>query len=215
MRIDGLRKLCVVIAAAAAISACAKRAKVAVTPARGATEEGIASWYGNPYHGRATASGEIYDMRALTAAHRTIAFGVWLEVRNLDNGRTVDVRVNDRGPFVKNRVIDLSRAAAERIDMIGPGTARVRLKVIDPPPGSSSSAAALGIQVAWFADRSAAEQLRGELARDYPWPATVRARPAGGWGVVVGRAPDPAAARVILDQVRKRWADAFPVTLED
>lgn len=213
MRIDGVRKHFALVLVALALGACAKRAKVAVTPARGATEEGIASWYGHPYHGRATASGEIYDMNALTAAHRTLAFGVWLEVRNLTNGRTVEVRVNDRGPFVKNRIIDLSRAAAERIELIGPGVARVRLKVVDPPRGVLGGKFA--VQVAWFGERDAADRLRAELERDYPWPATVRPRPAGGWGVVVGRAPDAAAARAILDTVRKRWADAFPVTLDE
>lgn len=213
MRIDGVRKHFAVVLVALALGGCAKRAKVAVTPAHGATEEGIASWYGPPYHGRATASGEIYDMHALTAAHRTLAFGVWLEVRNLENGRTVDVRVNDRGPFVKNRILDLSRAAAEQIEMIGPGTARVRLKVVAPPRGAV--AGKFAVQVAWFGERDAADRLRAELERDYPWPAAVRPRPAGGWGVVVGRAPDAAAARAILDAVRKRWADAFPVTLDE
>lgn len=213
MRIDRVRKHFVVFLVALSLGACAKRVKVAVTPARGATEEGIASWYGPPYHGRATASGEIYDMNALTAAHRTLAFGVWLEVRNLANGRTVEVRVNDRGPFVKNRIIDLSRAAAQRIDMIGSGVARVRLQVVAAPRGAAVEK--FGVQVAWFGERDAADRLRAELEREYPWPAAVRPRPAGGWGVVLGRAPDAAAARAILDTVRKRWADAFPVTLDE
>jgi rare lipoprotein A len=214
MRMDGPGKLFVMTLALLALGACAKRAKIGVTPARGATEEGIASWYGHPYHGRATASGEIFDMNQFTAAHRRIAFGVWLEVRNLENGRTVDVRVNDRGPFVKNRVIDLSRAAAERIAMIGPGTARVRLKVIDPPRVAAAPAR-FGVQVAWFGERDAAERLRAELERRYPWPAVVRARPGGGWGVVVGRAPDATAARVLLEELRKQWTDAFPVALDE
>ena len=106
------------------------------TPARiGVTETGIASWYGVPYDGRAASSGEIYDMTQLTAAHRTLPFGTWVEVTDLDNGRSVKVRINDRGPFVGGRVIDLSRAAALEIGMVGPGTARVRLKVIAPPEG--------------------------------------------------------------------------------
>lgn len=114
-------------------------------PARiGATEEGVASWYGYPYHGRATASGEIYDMEELTAAHRTLAFQTWLEVTNLANGKRVEVRVTDRGPFVHGRIVDLSLAAARQIDMVRSGTARVRLKVIRPPeklPAAESSVA--------------------------------------------------------------------------
>ena len=99
----------------------------------GYQQRGIASWYGNPYHGRATASGEIYDMERLTAAHRRLPFGVTTRVENLRNGKTVEVKINDRGPFVKGRIIDLSRAAARQIDLLGPGVARVRIEVIAAP----------------------------------------------------------------------------------
>ena len=98
----------------------------------GDTETGVASWYGVPYHGQRAASGEIYDMEKLTAAHRTLPFQTIVEVTNLDNGKRVTVRINDRGPFVKGRILDLSHAAAKQIGMIGPGTARVRLKVVQP-----------------------------------------------------------------------------------
>jgi rare lipoprotein A len=112
----------------------ATRAKIPVAPARiGATETGVASWYGIPYHGRQSASGEIYDMQKLTAAHRMLPFQTWVEVTNLTNGKRVDVRINDRGPFARGRIIDLSQAAARDIEMLGPGTARVRLRVIAPP----------------------------------------------------------------------------------
>jgi rare lipoprotein A len=94
------------------------------------TETGVASWYGEPFHGRTTASGETYDMNDLTCAHRTLPFGTRLHVRNLENGRTVVVRVNDRGPFAKDRIVDLSRRAARELEMIGPGTARVRITVL-------------------------------------------------------------------------------------
>ncbi len=99
----------------------------------GYEQRGVASWYGNPYHGRATASGEIYDMEKFTAAHQRLPFGVTTRVENLTNGKSVDVKINDRGPFVKGRVIDLSRAAARKIDLLGPGIVKVRLKVIDAP----------------------------------------------------------------------------------
>jgi len=89
--------------------------------------EGVASWYGHPFHGRRTASGEIYDMEKMTAAHRELPFGTRLRVENLQNGRVTEVRINDRGPFVKGRILDLSRAAARELGILGPGTARVRL----------------------------------------------------------------------------------------
>ncbi len=96
-------------------------------------EEGVASWYGHPFHGRQTASGERYDMEAPTAAHQSLPFGTIVEVYNLDNGRRTQLRINDRGPFVDNRIIDVSRYGARRLDMIGPGTARVRLAIVDAP----------------------------------------------------------------------------------
>jgi rare lipoprotein A len=99
----------------------------------GTTEEGLASWYGPPYHGRQAADGEIYDMEKLTAAHRTMPFNTWVHVTNLSNGRTVDVRITDRGPFVDGRIIDLSKAAARQIELLGPGVGPVRLQVISAP----------------------------------------------------------------------------------
>jgi rare lipoprotein A len=101
-------------------------------PSTGWTEQGIASWYGERFHGRQTASGEIYDMDAMTAAHPTLPFGTVLQVVNLDNGRTVRVRVNDRGPYAGGRVLDLSRRAARELEMVGPGTARVHMTVVEP-----------------------------------------------------------------------------------
>jgi rare lipoprotein A len=94
------------------------------------TLQGLASWYGHPHHGRITASGQRFDMYAPTAAHRTLPLGTRLRVTNLLNRRSVIVTVTDRGPFVKNRVIDLSYAAAREIGMIGPGTASVQLEIL-------------------------------------------------------------------------------------
>ncbi|MBV9403917.1 MAG: septal ring lytic transglycosylase RlpA family protein, partial [Acidobacteriaceae bacterium] len=87
----------------------------------GYTEQGIASWYGIPYHGRPAADGEIYDMETLVAAHRVMPFNTWLRVTNLMNNKSVNVRVIDRGPFVAGRILDLSKAAAREIDLLGPG----------------------------------------------------------------------------------------------
>ena len=112
---------------------CARRTRAPVPARIGSTETGIASWYGVPYHGRQAASGEVYDMEKLTAAHQRLAFQTWVEVTNLRNGKQVNVRITDRGPFVRGRIIDLSWAAAREIDMVRSGTDRVRLKVIQPP----------------------------------------------------------------------------------
>jgi rare lipoprotein A len=99
----------------------------------GYEEQGIASWYGEPFHGRRTSSGEIYDMHKLSAAHKSLPLPTYVEVTNLENGRQIVVRVNDRGPFHDGRVIDLSYAAARKLDIVGPGTAEVRVRALDPP----------------------------------------------------------------------------------
>jgi len=95
---------------------------------------GIASWYGEPFHGRRTSSGEIYDMYAMSGAHRSLPLPSYVEVTNLDNGRSVTLRINDRGPFVNPelRIIDVSYTAALKLGMIGPGTVRVRVKALEP-----------------------------------------------------------------------------------
>lgn len=97
----------------------------------GGSETGKASYYGQAHHGKRTASGERFDQHALTAAHRTLPFGTRVRVTNLNNERSVVVRINDRGPFVRGRIIDLSRAAAERLDMLRAGVVPVRLQALD------------------------------------------------------------------------------------
>ena len=109
-----------------------------IVPEIGQTFQGIASWYGPNFHGNKTSNGEYYDMHASTAAHKTLPINTLLQVTNLDNGLSTIVRVNDRGPFVKNRIIDLSNQAAQDIDMIKKGTARVRLEVLDFDHSASS-----------------------------------------------------------------------------
>lgn len=94
-------------------------------------EEGVASWYGPNFNGKLTANGETYDMYGLTAAHRTLPFNSVVKVKNLDNGKSVMVRINDRGPYAKNRIIDLSKKAADQINMLGPGTAPVELILLE------------------------------------------------------------------------------------
>ena len=101
--------------------------------------EALASFYAEDFHGRPTASGELFDMHALTAAHKTLPFGTMLEITNLENGKRVTVRVNDRGPFIPNREIDLSRGAAEKIDMISAGVARVSIRKLSGPSGQEGT----------------------------------------------------------------------------
>jgi rare lipoprotein A len=132
------------LASAALVSAACSgnHRPVTAAPSTGPATHGTASWYGTKFDGRRTASGERYDMRQLTAAHQTLPFGTLVQVTNVENGRQVVVRINDRGPFGRRRVIDLSYAAARELQMVGPGTARVELAVIgrfDPtaPPSPS------------------------------------------------------------------------------
>jgi len=101
-----------------------------IPDAEGFNEEGVASWYGKDFHGRKTSNGETYDMHAMTAAHKTLPMNVYLKVTSLNNGRSVIVRVNDRGPFVKSRIIDLSYSAAKQLGVVGPGTAPVRIEAL-------------------------------------------------------------------------------------
>lgn len=128
--------------------------------------EGLASWYGDPYHGRRAANGEIYDKNRFTAAHRTLPFETMVRVTNKKNGREVEVRINDRGPFVDGRVIDLSYAAAKKIDMIGPGVVPVKLRVLNS--NGNRAGELYSVQVGAFQDLRVAEELRLHLSRDYP-----------------------------------------------
>lgn len=97
----------------------------------GFVQRGIASWYGTKFHGRKTSSGEVYNMHAMTAAHKTLPIPVYVHVKNLDNGRSIVVKVNDRGPFIDGRIIDLSYAAAKKLGVDGPGTANVEISVLE------------------------------------------------------------------------------------
>lgn len=108
---------------------------VAVWSANSYYEVGIASWYGPGFQGRRTSSGEIYDMFAMTAAHKTLPFGTVVKVVDLDTGKSVVVRINDRGPFIKGRIIDLSYAAAQKLGMVKKGLAKVGLKIVRWPKG--------------------------------------------------------------------------------
>jgi len=187
-----MRKL-VAIAGCLVLASCGAKRHVhaavppAALPSMPGVEIGVASWYGHPYHGRPAADGEIYDMEQFTAAHRTLPFGTLVHVVNLDNSKSVDVRVNDRGPFVGDRIIDLSHAAARAIDMIGPGTARVRVEVTQMP--AAPVPGFFAVQVGAFSIRANAERLCAEMQSRYG-EAHIVLRPGEPpiWRVLVGRA---------------------------
>ncbi len=115
-----------------------KRYRV-LNSAEGFRQRGVASWYGTKFHGRPTSSGEVYNMHAMTAAHKTLPIPVYVHVKNLDNGRSIVVRVNDRGPFIDGRIIDLSYAAAKKLGVDGPGTANVEISALGPGESKPSS----------------------------------------------------------------------------
>jgi rare lipoprotein A len=179
------------------------------------TEHGVASWYGAPFNGRPTSNGEIYDMYQLTAAHRTLPFNAVVRVTNLGNGKQVNVRINDRGPFVANRIIDLSYSAAEAIGMIGPGTAEVRLDVV---AGPDPNVGFFSVQVGAFQIEENAERLQKQLSERYT-PVTVAEfdSPNGVYyRVRAGRLPSEAAARELLGQIEQQEKTiAFVVRLDN
>lgn len=179
--------------------------------AQGAVSEvfqtGVASWYGDDFHGRATADGEIYDMRKLTAAHQELPFHTLVEVENLENGRRVLVRVNDRGPFLKDRIIDLSFAAARRLGMTETGTAEVSLRVRrwggetanrGISPGTPS---ACFVQAGAFSLRENAEDLLLTLGDIFPGLAFRVAEEDGLFKVISPRLDSAAACRDVLQRL--------------
>lgn len=163
-------------------------------------ENGMASWYGKPFDGHRTSDGEIYDMRQFTAAHRTLPFNSVVRVTNLANGKQTEVRINDRGPFVGNRIIDLSYAAAQAIGMVGPGTAEVRLQLVS---GTNPSAGFFGVQVGAFLRPENADRLKAQLeARYSPVNVVTFDSPRGMfYRVRVGRFDTEAGARQLATQL--------------
>ena len=213
-----LRRMAVVAAVSSMLGACGgKTAGLTPPPAAPVrqVERGVASWYGRPYHGRPTSSGEIYDMDQLTAAHPSLPFGSEVRIVNLANGRSVLVRINDRGPFVKRRVIDLSREAARQIDMLGPGTAEVRLEVVRLTAESRCpSAPFFAIQAGAFGDRENAERMRGKMALERS-DARILASPDGRlFRVVLGSFAARSEAQQALAEARRIVPEAFVARIE-
>jgi rare lipoprotein A len=177
------------------------------------TQEGIASWYGgnDGFEGKPTASGEIYDSSLLTAAHRELPLGTVVEVWSVGNGQRVRVRINDRGPFIPGRIIDLSRAAAGKLGLIGPGTGRVRLTILKPGPAAPliSASGLWSVQIGSFADASNAQR-HADRARSTG--RTVSLEPYNGLTrVKVGAYPSRGEAQDVLAALERQGFEGIVV----
>ena len=183
-------------------------------PKRAGKQVGIASWYGHPFHGRRAANGEVYDMEKFTAAHRTLPFGTQVRVVNLLNEKTVTVRINDRGPFVDGRIIDLSHAAARAIDMDHPGIRPVRVEVIASP--GAIPPAQFAVQVGAFAVIENAQNYAATMKGRY---GTAKVLERDGdpvlWRVLVGAENDQDAATALANRIRQESGQtAFVVRVD-
>jgi rare lipoprotein A len=149
------------------------------------TESGLASWYGPPYHNRRGSNGEVYNMHAMTAAHRTFPLGSIVRVTNVKTGHAALVRITDRGPFIRGRVLDLSLAAARKIDVWQPGVAEVKVELMQSS-ASFDSGGKWAVQIGGFPDEDAATKLADHLTRRYHTAKVLRfASPAGDWWIRV------------------------------
>jgi rare lipoprotein A len=173
-------------------------------------EVGVASWYGEEFHGRPTSSREVFDMNDMTAAHRTLPFGTYVMVTNLDNGRSVVVRINDRGPFVRGRIIDLSYAAARVLGLIGPGTARVRLETMRAVREPAAKPAEIWLQVGAFSIQENAYALKRRLDKTYPGVTVTTLKTGSGTYYRVRLRTEAAAAD---DLAGRLAAEGIPVII--
>jgi rare lipoprotein A len=181
----------------------------------GYVERGVASWYGPGFHGRKTANGETYDMRQLTAAHRTLPLGSVVLVRSLTSGRAVTVRVNDRGPFAKNRILDLSQAGAQALGMVGNGTDQVEIRVT-AYQGRPGAMGYLRVQVASFAEQANAQALAGRLRGQYQDVRVEVVELAGGrrYRVHVGRFTTEQQAETVASRIEAQF-QVDPMVVRD
>jgi len=199
-------------------AACAlppARVGVAAPASARAVQTGIASWYGPGFHGKATASGAIYDQNELTAAHQTLPLGTRVMVTNLQNGAALEVTINDRGPFAKGRILDLSYGAAQTLGAVEPGTIPVRIEVIDGGPYRIQSIRAsldYTLQLGSFSQLENAQLLRDRLAQNHADVAIVplQTKEATYYRVRLGTFADRAAAE---EQARQFAQDGFSVII--
>lgn len=203
------------VSALALLAGCSRAVMTTppVPPTAGAEQVGFASWYGSAHHGRRTASGEVFDMYQLTAAHRTLPFGTRLLVTNRDTSQSTEVRVNDRGPFVEGRILDVSYAAARQLGAVGPGVIPVRLRVVSlpgteataPDPGSRGG---FTVQIGSFTSRVRAEALRETVGGD----AVISEATVAGevlYRVRMGPYPDRPRARAAAQDLAARGFPAI------
>jgi rare lipoprotein A len=179
------------------------------------TETGLASWYGPPYHNRRASNGEVYDMHAMTAAHRTFPLGSIVRVSNVKTGHTALVRITDRGPFIPGRIVDLSLAAARKVDVWQPGVALVKVELMQSPasPGARGKWA---VQIGGFQNEHGAAKLADHLARRYHTAKVQKfPSPAGDWWILV-RVPDDDhdRAQQLTDETETPEGAVFLVRLD-
>jgi rare lipoprotein A len=195
--------------------------------ARSFQQFGKASWYGPEFHGKKTANGEVYNMYDMTAAHKTLPFDTYVKVRNLENHKTAIVRINDRGPFARGRIIDLSYVAAKKLGIVGPGTTDVEIVALPGPhetyraegkstpyPVTDLYQGSFTVQIGAFGDRKNAERLRNQLARSYQhvYITSYYDGRATYYRVKVGRYSNLAQAnRFESIMIQKGYKDAFAV----
>jgi peptidoglycan lytic transglycosylase len=177
-------------------------------PVVGGRQEGIASWYGPGFHGRRTANGEIYDQYELTAAHPSLPLGSRVMVTSLVNGRSVEVRINDRGPFVGGRVIDLSYASARVLGMIGPGTMPVRIDLLEPTTVMASRTET-GVAANAEPPPPAAAPERAPVAPTPAAPAPRAEPPSARYGVLVATLSDAGRAEHLRSRIALRFPEAY------
>jgi rare lipoprotein A len=223
-----MRPLSLLICAVVFVSACGHKKVQVRTPQASAVSssdlEGLASYYAEPYHGRRTANGEIFDTyQGLTAAHRTLPFNTVVRVTNKTNGREVDVKINDRGPLVEGRVIDLSLRAARQIDLVRPGIAPVKLKILQAGNTAMVAVAVSSaipgkplftVQVGAFENERAAENLKKRLEKKYS-PVTVQTFAAEKtvYRVRIGQEPTLDAAEKLAAELKKESLRPFVVRM--
>jgi peptidoglycan lytic transglycosylase len=240
-----LKRLMMVFGCLLLVSSCASRKTGVTSPSRpsqkpytvmgqryeplasheGFVQRGIASWYGPDFHGKKTSNGEVYDMHAFTAAHKTLPLGVWVKVENTENGREAVLRVNDRGPFVKGRIIDLSYAAAKKLGVDRAGTAPVRVEALGYREGGSDRYKAIDnydagtytVQVGSFQDRNNAERLSSVVRRQAGFSTVSRANVNGEvfYRVFAGKYSSLRAAEKAEEEfIERGYPGSFAVALD-
>lgn len=209
-----------------------------LTTASGQVQTGKASFYADKFEGQATASGEKYRHNKLTAAHKTLPFGTKLRVTNLSNNSSVEVVVNDRGPYVEDRIIDLSKSAAEKLGFVTQGITEVKVEVIDPGDGktgdpirvignvavdekefynfeiSRSKPAGFGVQIGTYQELVNLMRLTDNLKKSYQKKVTVQVKIINGvkfYSLILGQFPNREKAEALREELRKKFPDAFIV----